>query len=73
MLGVGANTLSWLRYMQLELEKRDVDLGIAVVAYSAYIYFENPSQPLILPHQIFSPTPSSPISCGKQLTASITL
>lgn len=72
MLGVGANTLSWLRYMQLELEERDVDLGIAVVAYSVYIYFENPSQPLILPHQISFPTPSSPVSCGKQLMALIT-
>ncbi|PBK94073.1 alpha/beta-hydrolase [Armillaria gallica] len=44
MLGVGVNTLSWLRYMQLELEKRDVDLGIAVVAYNLLPNAVFPSQ-----------------------------
>ncbi|SJL02696.1 uncharacterized protein ARMOST_06030 [Armillaria ostoyae] len=34
MISVGPNTFSWLRYVQLELEKRDVDLGIAIVAYN---------------------------------------
>ncbi|PBK63500.1 alpha/beta-hydrolase [Armillaria solidipes] len=34
MISVGPNTFSWLRYMQLELEKRDVNLGIAIVAYN---------------------------------------
>ncbi|KAK0230082.1 Alpha/Beta hydrolase protein [Armillaria fumosa] len=34
MLGVGENTLFWLRYMQLELEERNIDLGIAIIAYN---------------------------------------
>ncbi|KAK0207151.1 Alpha/Beta hydrolase protein [Desarmillaria ectypa] len=34
MLGAGTSTFSWLRYMQLELEKHDLDLGIAIVAYN---------------------------------------
>ncbi|KAK0491659.1 Alpha/Beta hydrolase protein [Armillaria novae-zelandiae] len=34
MLNVGPNTFSWLRHMQLELQKRDIDVGIAIVAYN---------------------------------------
>ncbi|KAK0230117.1 Alpha/Beta hydrolase protein [Armillaria fumosa] len=44
MLSVGPNTFSWLRHIQLELKKRDVDLGIAVVAYTLLPNAVFPSQ-----------------------------
>ncbi|KAK0462119.1 Alpha/Beta hydrolase protein [Armillaria novae-zelandiae] len=44
MLGIGENALSWLRYIQLELEKHNIDLGIAVVAYNLLLSAIFPSQ-----------------------------
>ncbi|KAK0439249.1 Alpha/Beta hydrolase protein [Desarmillaria tabescens] len=44
MLSVGPNSFSWLRYIQLELKKRDIDLGIAIVAYNLLPKFVFPSQ-----------------------------
>lgn len=44
MLSAGRNTFSWLRHIQLELEKRDVDLGIAIVVYNLLPNAVFPSQ-----------------------------
>ncbi|KAK0439238.1 Alpha/Beta hydrolase protein [Desarmillaria tabescens] len=43
-LSLGEKQLSWLRYMQLELEKRGVNIGIAIVSYNLLPNAVFPSQ-----------------------------
>ncbi|KAG7447869.1 alpha/beta-hydrolase [Guyanagaster necrorhizus] len=43
-ISLGGKQLSWLRYMQLELEKRGVNIGIAVVSYNLLPNAVFPSQ-----------------------------